>query len=188
MNNLKQEAEKIVKNLCLLEILSELGEAKVVGSIALDLMVKPDIDIHVLLKENLTLEDATRIACEELADFNKVRCIPQKYDNSIKIGIEDYRGENFTWSIDLWLTKNPSTTGFKLTNYLNKNLTDEQRQIIIELKTHFYKQGRLRDGLSAKIYQAVIEQAIKTPTDFEIFLQNLPEEATDEWINKITKA
>ena len=49
---LKSEAEGIVRKLSLLELLRRYGEARVVGSVALDLVVKKDIDIHVLTGEH----------------------------------------------------------------------------------------------------------------------------------------
>jgi hypothetical protein len=47
----KQEAEQIIKDIGILRILDSLGEAQVVGSVALDLIVKRDIDIHVVVED-----------------------------------------------------------------------------------------------------------------------------------------
>jgi hypothetical protein len=46
---LRREAEEIIARLGLLEMLRSYGRAEVVGSVALDLVVRRDIDIHLLL-------------------------------------------------------------------------------------------------------------------------------------------
>jgi len=47
-DSLKREAEKIISELDLVRLLSAYGEARVVGSVAQDL-VKLDIDLHLLV-------------------------------------------------------------------------------------------------------------------------------------------
>ena len=47
--SLKLEAEDIIQQLTLFEILGQYGEARLVGSCALDLIVKLDIDIHLVV-------------------------------------------------------------------------------------------------------------------------------------------
>lgn len=48
--SLKTEAENIVAYLKLLDYLQQFGKVGIAGSVALDLIVKPDIDVHVLAK------------------------------------------------------------------------------------------------------------------------------------------
>jgi hypothetical protein len=42
----QQEAFQIIEELGLIAFLNTLGNAHLVGSVALDLIVKPDIDLH----------------------------------------------------------------------------------------------------------------------------------------------
>ncbi|MFX1250592.1 MAG: hypothetical protein ACFFCZ_03170 [Promethearchaeota archaeon] len=55
-------------------------------------------------------------------------------------------------------------------NYLQDQLTPEHRKIILKIKDYFYKKGLLRDGLSTRIYRAVLEEKIRTIDDFEVYL------------------
>jgi hypothetical protein len=59
---LKREAERIIEELDLLRLLSTYGEARIVGSVALDLIVKLDIDIHLLFDDPDVLEAANGIS------------------------------------------------------------------------------------------------------------------------------
>jgi catabolite regulation protein CreA len=59
---LKREAERIIEELDLLRLLSAYGEARIVGSVALDLIVKLDIDIHLLVDDPDVLEVANGIS------------------------------------------------------------------------------------------------------------------------------
>ena len=49
-SRLKAEAESVIEELGLLGLLRGYGRAGVVGSVALDLIVKRDIDIHLLVE------------------------------------------------------------------------------------------------------------------------------------------
>ena len=49
MRDLANEAYAIITELSLLELLRRFGDARLVGSVPLDLIVKLDIDIHVLV-------------------------------------------------------------------------------------------------------------------------------------------
>ena len=122
------KADLILEELDLLAFLEQLGEAGVVGSVALNLIVKPDLDL--------------------------------------KIGVDTYPTDSEEWSIDIWVTNDRSTTAFDFVQTLNKTLNQNQRLTILKIKTHFYNQGLLRDGLSLKIYKAVVEQGVKTVDEF----------------------
>ena len=55
-SRLKAEAESVIEELGLLGLLRGYGRAGVVGSVALDLIVKRDIDIHLLVEGRDLLE------------------------------------------------------------------------------------------------------------------------------------
>jgi len=59
---LKREAERIIEELDMLRLLSAYGEARIVGSVVLDLIVKLDIDIHLLVDNPDVLEVANGIS------------------------------------------------------------------------------------------------------------------------------
>ena len=99
-----------------------------------------------------------------ISDFREI--------NSIKIGIDNFAGPSGSWDMDIWLTTQRNTTGFDMVQRLKQELTEENRKIIMNLKHHFYKKGMLRDGMSKKIYLAVIEKDIKTVEEFESYLHS----------------
>jgi hypothetical protein len=162
------EAELILKELNLLSFLNQHGEARVVGSVALDLIVKPDLDVHLLIKSK-DLMPTTYAITEYLLGQSKiqeVRLTDWRDKNGIKIGIDAYSMSSGDWSIDIWVTNDQSTTAFEYVEMLNSTLSDKQRQIILEIKTYFHNLGQLRNGLSLKIYNDVLENGIKTVAEF----------------------
>jgi len=165
---LKREADKIIKELDLLRLLSTYGEARIVGSIALDLIVKLDIDIHLLVDNPNVLEVANGIFNSLLTYENvpEVR-ITKISGHSIKIGVDKYPSNSGDWSIDILVTNNPSATAFASVECLRVSLTPEQRETILALKRHYYAEGKLRDGMSYRIYKAVIERGVRTIDEFE---------------------
>jgi hypothetical protein len=166
---LKIEAINIVQELGLLEMLEPYGEARLVGSVALDLVVKPDIDIHLLLDRRDVIE-----ATKEIAEYiiikkkvKEVRISDHLESDSLKIGIDRYSGTSAVWSIDIWVTSDESTTGFQIAEDLKNTLTPELREAILNIKRAHYKDGQLRDGLSLKIYKAALEKGLSGLDEFK---------------------
>lgn len=169
---MKQEAERIIQELSLLELLKQHGEAQVVGSVALDLLVKRDIDIHLLIKSSDLLSNVDTIYHQLLdrKNIREVRISDYRDRGGIKIGIDEYPGRSGSWSIDIWVTNRAETTGFALVEQLKGKLNQEERQAILEIKYHKYRTGQLRDGLSRLIYKAVIDQGVRTVAEFDQIL------------------
>ena len=177
---LKAEAEQIVRGLHLLECLSQYGRAEIVGSVALDLVVKRDVDIHVIIKSTSPLW-----VCDEV--FRRLlrhRCVKSVHytdyrdRGGIKVGVDSFPGPSGPWSIDVWITDNPTIAGFALLQDLQARLTPEMREAILEIKSHYNALGLLRNGLSRKIYYAVADHGALTIRDFERFLNSV--EATEQ--------
>ena len=168
-NDLKREAESIVKNLSLLEILRRYGEVRVVGSVALNLIVKRDIDLHVVVQTDDLFEVVDQIyhALLGIKDVMHIRISDYRGRGGIKVGIDSYTGLSGDWSIDLWITNLPETTGFALVDRLNQQLTNEQRKAIMTIKKALHSRSELRDGISTQIYAAVVDNDVRTVTEFE---------------------
>ena len=47
----RQEAQKIIDELGVMPVLRSVGEARIVGSVALDVIVKRDIDVHLVVND-----------------------------------------------------------------------------------------------------------------------------------------
>jgi len=164
----KDEAEKILTELDLLTRLNQLGFAELVGSVALDLIVKPDLDIHLLIDAE-DLIPTVHAVSDYLLDQPKVREVritDWRSEGGIKIGVDAYPAPSGNWSIDIWITNDRHTTAFDFVQQMNAELTDEQRLTVMKIKQHFFQLGELKDGLSLKIYQAVVERGIRTVKEF----------------------
>ena len=69
---LKKEALDVMEKLRLVEILEKYGDTRLVGSVVLELIVKLDIDIHVLLSHG-NLMDITNKITSKLLSIEGIR-------------------------------------------------------------------------------------------------------------------
>lgn len=105
--SLMGEAMSIVKALGILREAESLGEARLVGSVALDPVVKRDIDVHVLLPTDAGLvEAAFRMATYPLNhdDVEHIRLSDHRYQRAMKAAVDALPGPSGPWSLDVWLT------------------------------------------------------------------------------------
>ncbi len=172
-SNLKAEAEKIIGELRLLDLLSRHGKAGVVGSVAYDLIVKLDIDIHLLVPEGTDLLNIVDSIYHQLLDCERVREVrisDYREDHAVKIGIDRYPGKSGDWSIDIWVTDKAEETAFEYVDRIRRALRPEHREAILGIKNYYYELGQLRDGMSVLIYEAVIGNSVRTVEEFKRFL------------------
>lgn len=169
---LKSEAKSIIKGLGLIEILGRYGKARVVGSVALDLIVEREIDIHLLMPSGDLMKTVREIK-RELSERNKVvriRISDLRSMGGTALTIEHYPGKSGEWSIDLWISDRPETTGFYRTEQLKKDLHLMHRKAIMLIKRQFHSNGKLQRGLSDLIYEAVLYRDIRTYEGFRKFM------------------
>jgi hypothetical protein len=172
-SDLKTEAEKITRDLRLLDLLSLYGKAGVVGSVAYDLIVKLDIDIHLMIPEGIDLLNTVDSIYHQLLDHEHVREVrisDYREDHAVKIGIDRYPEKSGDWSIDIWVTDKAEETAFEYVDYLRKALSPVHRKAILGIKEYYHKLGQLRDGMSFLIYGAVIDNDVRTVEEFKRFL------------------
>jgi len=172
-SNLKAEAESIVRDLHLLEMLRIHGDVRIVGSVALDLVVKPDIDIHVVTETEdlLSVADAVYHSLLAQAGVKHVRISDYRERGGMKVGVDSHPGRLAKWSIDLWLTNDRETTGFILVDRLARQLTGEHREAILAIKQALYAEGKLQDGLSTHTYAAVVEHGVRSVVEFQDYMK-----------------
>ena len=170
-SSLKREAEQIIRDLALLEFLRRYGEAQLVGSVALDLVVKRDLDLHVLVNtpDLLGVVDAVYRYLLKQEHIHEVRISEYRDHGGVKVGVDTYPGTTGDWSLDIWVTDRVETTGFELVIRLREGLRPEHRHAILELKREKHRRGQLRDGLSKLIYEAVVEKGICSVEEFNQF-------------------
>ena len=170
---LTNEAETLIEELGLLQILRRHGRAEIVGSVALGLIVKLDIDLHLLVEADDLLCVCDDIYHRLLAHrrVQHIRISDYRDRGGLKVGIDALPAPSGRWSIDMWVTNRPEATGFALVDTLRDKLTPDTREAILSIKRHYHESGHLRDGLSTTIYKAVVEHGVSTPQEFDRFLQ-----------------
>jgi len=172
-DRLREEGQGIIARLGLLDLLRVWGEARVVGSVALGLVVRRDMDIHVLVPGKQVLETAVWGTCSALfarGAGRELRVTDYRWEReALKVAIDNYPGSSGPWSIDIWMTTRPESTAFAATEHLRATLTAEARSAILALKRRYDACGLLKDGLSAEIYEAVTCGGVKTVEEFEVW-------------------
>ena len=143
------------------------------GSVALDLVVKPDIDFHLFVDQSRVVEVTNSIWEELITDkgISEVRISNYLERDSLKIGIDKLPGRSADWSVDIWITSDRSTTGFEELEKFKSLLNEENRKAILEIKRHYFDRGQLRDGLSSRIYRAVLLEGISNLAEFQSYLE-----------------
>jgi hypothetical protein len=170
---LRDEAFEIIDEFGFLEMLGKYGDARLVGSVALDLVVKPDIDFHLLIARPDVAHLAESIKDTLLADerISEIRVSDYLENHSLKIGIDCLPGLSADWSIDIWITSDIDTTGFEETDRLMNLLNEDNRNTILELKRVYLGKGQLHNSMSSVIYGAVLEDGVSNLEEFEKHLK-----------------
>lgn len=170
---LKREAEGIIADLGLLDVAGRHGRAEVVGSVALDLIVKRDIDIHLLVDapDLLAVTDRVYHALLDHPRVHEVRISDYRAEGAVKLGIDAHAGPSGVWSIDIWITNRVETTAFDYTRALLQRLTPEHRAAILAIKRAYHARGELRDGISRRIYDAVVDKGVRDEDEFRRYLE-----------------
>lgn len=166
----KQEAQKIIDELDIMAVIENVRDTRVVGSVALDVIVKPDIDIHIVVEDLFNAIDKIYRHLISNDNIHEVK-IKDFGVAGILVGVDEYKTENRTWSIDFWVTTDEATTGFADVKKLLQDMSEEHRRIIIQIKNEYYsKLGGTSNGLSPKIYKAVVYDGVKDIESFRRWL------------------
>lgn len=163
-DRLRGEAQAIMDRLGLPVALRAFGDARVVGSVATDLLVELDIDIHVLLPDpdQYRAMNAIYRLFLDRDDVPEVRISDYRSNAGLKLGIDAYPGPSGLWSIDVMVTDRPERTGFALAERIRREMTPAQRLAILAIKGDHYCRGLLEGGVSMRIYEAVLEHGVAT--------------------------
>jgi hypothetical protein len=157
-----------------MKFLKQIGQPKLVGSVPVGLIVKKDIDIHVLVKPDQQLEKTLTLITKLIVDVtNKITLMRFRRSNAYlsRITLEDQFGDE--WTIEIWITSNPNKMG-EVRNDLKK-LTDQQKKTILFIKDYYHQVGLNRWGLSTLIYNAVTYHQIKSRREFIRYLKSNPD-------------
>lgn len=181
---LQKEALEVIKVSHIEEILGKYGEVNYGGSYVYGTMVDRDIDIALIVndQDDITIENRNKIASDLLEmngciDFSMSdrKNYPKRHrPNGIWFGTELLHRDEI-WNMDIWMvTRNEPLihTNDEMSQKL-KNLNDEQRRVILEIKFHAMKNGIKKKGVtSAEIYKAVLYGNVTNFEEWEKYLKS----------------
>lgn len=169
--NLRHDADALLKESGVLEFLSRYGRVAIHGSYDLDLMVDGDIDIDVVqprMTKQISLKALNQLIKKDYFrgylyyDFTShfYPGFPPYYYVGLKTR---FRGRK--WKIDIWLM--PTRTGRyeSLAKYIKKNLTPEIRGLILKLKHQAKTRGLEISGY--RVYMAVLKKGVKNLAELQ---------------------
>jgi len=172
----KREADGLLEESKLLDILSKYGEVKLTGSYVYNLMMSGDIDIEVY--GDFTREKAQGILNDLISRtsftgymfFDWVKYEQPKWPKGYYIGFKQIMpGHQNQWKIDIWFMKENRNNSDKYFDKLS-NIDDETKEIILKLKEHIKSTNWQADSM--QIYDAVLDHDIKSVEEFEGYLAN----------------
>jgi hypothetical protein len=147
----------------------------VVGSVALRVVVRPDIDLAIVT-DKPRVEDGFAVVGECAA-------IPQVLRGRFRRDLSpgdpifpsglywklDYRADDgVAWTIDMWLLERGAPGGLDITTRLGRRLTDDRRAAVLAIKEAAAAQDRRVSGYM--VCQAVIDDEVDSPEEFDRWL------------------
>jgi len=177
---LQNKSKDVLKRLDLINLLSNYGEVKIVGSMALGLMTWPDIDID--LESNIEINDKDYFkivkdifnhkSIKQLILIDNRNSFEKNRPKSMYIGII-YDLDGIDWKVDIrYLNPSVAWASDDLKRIKSK-LTSVKIQAILEIKTAFHSHPKYRKEFSGyEIYNAVLEKDISTIDGFKKLLES----------------
>jgi hypothetical protein len=183
---LREEAEAVAADLNLSEQLGHLGHPVWVGSVALGLMVRPDLDITVVCQE---LDESAVVALGGLFALQLyVRQVtyrddtamwndePETYPDGLYLGVKYCRDPEREWNLDIWFVDEPDRQpDLAHLRTLAPRLDHERRVAILRIKDHAAARPEYgRSVRSIDVYTAVLDDGVRTPAEFDQWLTVRP--------------
>jgi hypothetical protein len=184
-NALQKEADAVDADLGLTGLLATVGEPVRVGSSALGLMVRRDLDITVKCP-TLAVEPVAAIGARLAAD-HRVRQVVFRndtgpwnsdpaYPDGLYLGLKCRTEAGADWTIDVWFVDRPDRQP-DLTHLrtLPPRLTPETRLAILTIKSAWAARPEYgRSVRSFDIYSAVLDAQVRTVHGFDEWLSSRP--------------
>lgn len=176
---LQQQADDVLSQLGLVSLLSRYGEVKIVGSVALELMTWPDIDIDLKSAIEINDKDYFEIVkyifdqkhIKQLMLIDNRNAFEKNRPQSMYIGII-YVLDSVDWKIDIRYLNPSDAWAEDDLKRIKSRLTQENSKAILEIKTAFHNHPKYRKEFSGyKIYNAVLDKNISTVNEFSDYLK-----------------
>lgn len=184
-NQRLRTAHTILMELQLFERWQAFGTPILVGAVAYELAMAPDIDMEIYCDEP-RIEDGFTIL-RDCALHPNVR--QAHFSNQLNEADEGlywrliYRDDDETeWKIDMWSLRrdHPGPCAAQLVEPLRDALTNERRRAILKLKMQMQTRKIVRHP-SIDIYRAVIDGNVRTPVQLEAWLEQHPRPFLTFW-------
>lgn len=176
--DLQNEANMILREIDLLNILSIYGKPEIIGSLATGLMTWKDIDIEVIggINEEKYWEVVRKLfhtpQYKKLFVANFTNSVNPNTPKGLYISIEGYGKTEERWKIDVWFLPPRKPDGENYNEWIKNKITDENRLIILSIKNKVAINPKYgKEIFSIDIYKAVIENGVQNLDDFKKYLQ-----------------
>ncbi|MDO8618447.1 MAG: hypothetical protein Q7R49_00720 [Candidatus Daviesbacteria bacterium] len=179
---LQKEGYNLLEKCQLIETLEEIGQTSIVGSLQTGLMTWRDIDIEVVVNK-IDKEDARKVIdhvinyASRRVDFSIIdntALIEPHHPKGLYLGIRYELATQKTWKIDIWFLDNTDSHANEYTLKLKERLTDESRQIILDIKSQIdHSPKYAKEIYSTDIYDAVLDKGVKSLDEFKEYLKKL---------------
>ncbi|WP_163854785.1 hypothetical protein [Paenibacillus elgii] len=182
-HELQMEAKAVAKELKIDELLSSAGQPVRVGSAALGLMVWRDLDITVVCSK-LNIDVVTRIASEIMVrqGVREVRFLNDSgvwntdpgYPDGLYLGLKYKALSGMEWKLDIWFVDEPDKQpDLRHIETMPDRLTPELRESILTIKNSWATRDEYgKEVKSYDIYTAVLDDNVRTPLQFQEWLNN----------------
>jgi hypothetical protein len=180
-DELQAEASTVNDDLGLDESLGLLGDPVRVGSAALGLMVRRDLDITVVCPRLCaTLHEAVVGLGARLALHERVQQVRFRndtgawntdpaYPDGLYLGLGYRSPQGSTWSLDIWLVDEPERQpDLAHVRTLPDRLTCEAREAILRIKHAWAERPEYgRSVRSWDVYRSVLDDGVRTVAEFD---------------------
>ncbi|MEO8685813.1 MAG: hypothetical protein ABI414_13355 [Devosia sp.] len=174
---LQQEGDRLVELLHLDTVLADIGQPVRVGSSALGLMVRRDIDITIICASlgpdtlarfaavgaRLMGMDRHVLAVRFRNDAGPWNADPAAYPDGLYLGLSVRAQDRHDWTLDIWAVDQPARQpDLNHLRTIPPRLTDRHRQIILTLKHALSTRPKGVDvPQSAQVYEAVLDHGVQ---------------------------
>ncbi|TCC11250.1 hypothetical protein [Kribbella soli] len=165
-----QTAHELLRDLDLIERWSTYGEVTVVGSVGIELVVAPDIDLEIRSKEPRVADGFAVMSI--LAELPQVRRITyldarDRHERGQYWKLE-YETADETWTVDMWVFGPDALGGGPLAEALREVLTPAARDTILAIKEEAVTRGER--ALGYWLYQAVLDAGASSYDEYRDWL------------------
>lgn len=181
---LKQQATEVISDLQLRHRWELVGKTVFVGSASFGLMSTPNLDLEIYVEEpdlragfDTVRDIAATTGVKQIQFYNFMNTAdPGLY---WRIDYQDKKG--IVWDIDNWLVSfsHPHAgMAERFAQAMNRVLTDETRQIILEIKSRRSPQNTFR-GID--VYKAVLSGGVRNSEQFIQWIKKHPPVEMETW-------